>query len=177
VDTWIFLGSLFAASVGVLAFYGWAISAYRPPQPRNDLLSPAEFQRDRSGETEVDLGRDWHSTDDEGATWHLWWVPQTGEIVGLRVGAMPPPVGSLWSASSHTMRDTAYSTPTFTGMKVLGHLEHRPSRGLCEQLRQLPNGLDILCNGTHAEVPTDLPADATMGDDDGDHDGGADLTS
>ena len=38
----------------------------------------------------------------------------------------------------------------FTGMRILGHSELRPSRSLCEELRPLPDGLDQFTGGTHS---------------------------
>lgn len=151
MDTWIFLGVLAAASVLVLRAYGWAISGYTPPPPRNDLRSIEAFHLDREGETEVDLGAHWKSTDDVGAQWHLWWIVQSGEIVGLRTPAFPPPPGPAYYQSSRMMADQTYAKVPYSGMKVLGHLEHRPSLGLSHHLRELPNGLDVLCGGTYGE--------------------------
>lgn len=151
MDTWIFLGVLAAASVLVLRAYGWAISGYTPPPPRNDLSSIEAFHRDREGETEVDLGAHWKSTDDVGAQWHLWWIVQTGELAGLRTPAFPPPPGPAYYQSARVMAGQTYAKVPYSGMKVLGHLEHRPSLGLSHHLRELPNGLDVLCGGTYGE--------------------------
>lgn len=151
VDTWIFLGTLAAASALVLRAYGWAISGYTPPPPRDDLQSVERFHRDREGETEVDLGLRWLSTDDVGAQWHLWWIVQTGELVGLRTPAHPPPPGPAYYSERHLRQGQLHANLPYSGMKVLGHLEHRPSLGLCQHLRVLPNGLDVLCGGTHGE--------------------------
>lgn len=151
MDTWIFLGVLAAASVLVLRAYGWAISGYTPPPPRNDLSSIEAFHRDREGETEVDLGAHWKSTDDVGAQWHLWWIVQTSELVGLRTSAQPPPPGPTYYQGSSMRQGQIYANIPYSGMKVLGHLEHRPSLGLSQHLRELPNGLDVLCGGTYGE--------------------------
>lgn len=151
MDTWIFLGVLAAASVLVLRAYGWAISGYTPPPPRSDLRPVKAFQADREGEIEVDLGAGWKSTDDLGAQWHLWWIVQTGEIVGLRTPAFPPPPGPAYRQLQMMRQNQAYANIPYSGMKVLGHLEHRPSLGLCEHLRVLPDGLDVLCGGTYGE--------------------------
>jgi hypothetical protein len=37
----------------------------------------------------------------------------------------------------------------FTGMRILGYSEQRPSRTFCEELRPLPDGLDRFTGGTH----------------------------
>ena len=47
-------------------------------------MSPDHITRMRGVETEVDLGRGWRATDDPGAAWHLWWMPGSGDIIGLR---------------------------------------------------------------------------------------------
>jgi len=156
VDTWIFLGVLAAASALVLRAYGWAISGYTPPPPRGDLRSIEAFQEERVGQTEVDLGVHWKSTDDGGAQWHLWWIAQTGELVGLRTPAYPPPPGPAYYQSAQMRQSQLYANIPYSGMKVLGSLEHRPSLGLCQHLRDLPNGLDVLCGGTYGEDEAEI---------------------
>jgi len=150
MDTWIFLGVLALATFGVLAFYGHAISAWSPPDPRNDIVSPNHFVSMRGTETEIDLGRGWRSTDDPRAAWHVWWIGHSGDLIGLRTSELPPPPSSAWftPVAGHTLL-SPFGVNHFTGMKVLGHFEHRPARGLCEELRSLPNGLDVLCGGTY----------------------------
>lgn len=150
MDTWIFLGVLLLATIVVLGFYGLAISAWRPPSARTDIVSPEHFVRMRGDQGEVDLGRGWRAADDRYAAWHLWWVPRTGELIGLRMSELPPPPGPAWTTPhrGNPLLDP-YGVNKFTGMKVLGHLEHRPSRELCEELRVLPDGLGVLCGGTH----------------------------
>lgn len=151
MDTWIFLGVLAGASALVLWAYRWAISGYTPPPPRNDLRSVEAFLDERADQTEVDLGVHWKSTDDVGAQWHMWWIVQTGELIGLRTPAFPPPPGPAYYQSGQMRQNQLYANVPYSGMKVLGHLEHRPSLGLCQHLRDLPNGLDVLCGGTHGE--------------------------
>lgn len=151
MDTWIFLGVLALATFGVLAFYGQAISAWRAPEPRTDLVSPGHFVRMRGEENEVDLGRGWRSTDDHDAAWHLWWIPASGEIIGLRTSELPPPPGPVYmgSVNGHSPLD-AVGVNHFTGMRVLGRSGDRPTRTLCDELRPLPNGLDLFTGGTHS---------------------------
>lgn len=156
MDTWIFLGVLAAVSIGSVAFYGWAISAYREPAPRDDIEAIAVFLADRMEENEFDLGRNWRSTDDPDAMWHLWWVPETGELVGLRMGAVPAPPSLRYTTRLPSALRSGLANIPYSGMKVLGHLDHRPSLGLCNQLRELPHGLDVLCGGTHGEDGDDL---------------------
>ncbi len=152
MDTWIFLGVLALATFGVLAFYGKAISAWVPPAHRIDIVSPQHFVNMRGRETEFDLGRGWRSTDDRGAAWHLWWIPESGDLIGLRTSELPPPPSLRWAGMAYgrSVLDPV-GMNQFTGMKVLGRFEHRPSKSLCEQLRTLPNGLDVLCGGTGNE--------------------------
>lgn len=154
VDTWIFLGALALATVGVLAFYGWAISGYHPPEPRDDLIATTRFVEGRERESEINLGRNWRSTDDPGAMWHVWWSPRTGELLGLRMGALPPPpgpVGMVGAGGTRDLRATLYNQLPYSGMKVLGHYDHRPPSELCDHIRQLHNGLDLLCGGTYGD--------------------------
>lgn len=164
-STWIFLGSLAAATAGVLAFYGRAIAGWHPPGPRPDLVSPGHFVRMRGPEQEVDLGTGWRATDDPGAAWHLWWTPRTGEIVGLRYAALPPPPGPAHLGSYHgrTLLDPV-GVHHFTGMRILGYSDDRPSRLRCEALRPCPDGLDHLTGGTHQPV---LVAPDRLGDETG----------
>ena len=162
MDTWLFLGALLLATVGVLTFYGLAIRGWHPPAPRADIVSPEHFVRMRGDLGEVDLGRGWRATDDAHAAWHVWWVPRTGELIGLRMSEFPPPPGP-GSTYTTPYRGSALLDPyglyKYTGMRVLGHLEHRPSRELCEQLRSLPDGLGVLCGGTHGDDADDSGAD------------------
>lgn len=155
LSTWMFLGALAAATAGVLAFYGRAISGWHPPEPRTDLVSPGHFVRMRGAEQEVDLGKGWLSTDDPGAAWHLWWTPTTGAIIGLRYAALPPPPGPYYLGSYHgrTLLDPV-GVHHFTGMKVLGMSGDRPTWAECESLRHLPDGLDRLTGGTRVNVPS-----------------------
>ncbi len=149
LSTWLFLGALAGATVAVLAAYGRAIHAWSPPQPRTDLVSPEHFTRMRGVESEVDLGRGWRSTDDPGAAWHLYWIPGSGDIVGLRTSELPPPPGPFYFGSVGTRSALdAYGVHKFTGMKVLGHSGDRPTRARCDELRPRPDGLDLLTGGT-----------------------------
>lgn len=155
LTTWVFLGALAAATAGVLAFYGRTISVWSAPEARTDLVSPGHFGRMRGVEQEVDLGTGWRATDDPHAAWHLWWTPTTGDIVGLRYAALPPPPGPAYLGSYHgrTLLDPV-GVHHFTGMKVLGHSGDRPTRVECEALRLRPDGLDVLTGGTHPPVPS-----------------------
>jgi len=168
LSTWLFLATLGAATAGVLVFYGRSIRGWTPPAPRTDLVTPEHFTRMRGTEPEVDLGKGWRSTDDPGAAWHLWWLPRRGEIVGLRYAAAPPPPGPayLGAVYGRTPLDPV-GVHHFTGMRVLGHTEARPSRAWCDFLRARPDGLDELTGGTHVAVGARL-------DDDPDLDGGDD---
>jgi hypothetical protein len=150
LSTWLFLGALAGATVAALAFYGRAIHGWTPPEPRTDLVTPDHFTRMRGVESEVDLGRGWRATDDPGASWHLFWMPGSGDIVGLRTSELPPPPGPyyLGSVGPRSVLD-AYGVHKFTGMKVLGSSGDRPTRALCEDLRPRPDGLDRLTGGTH----------------------------
>jgi hypothetical protein len=150
VATWVFLAVLAGATAAVLGFYGWAISGWRAPAPRTDLVSPGHFVRMRGEENEVDLGRGWRSTDDPDAAWHLWWIPSSGEIIGLRTSELPPPPGPFYlgSVNGHSPLDPV-GVHHFTGMRVLGSSGDRPVRAECEELRPLPNGLDLFTGGTH----------------------------
>jgi len=162
LSTWVFLGALAAATAGVLAFYGRAISGWHPPEPRTDLVSPGHFVRMRGDEQEVDLGRGWRATDDPSAAWHLWWTPSSGAIVGLRYSALPPPPGPAYLGAyhGHTLLDPV-GVHHFTGMKVLGRSDDRPTRAGCEDLRLLPYGLDLLTGGTRPPDPVlDRPDEA-----------------
>jgi hypothetical protein len=152
--TWVFLGGLAAATAAVLGFYGRTISAWQAPEPRTDLVSPGHFGRMRGVEQEVDLGTGWRSTDDPRAAWHLWWLPTTGDIVGLRYAALPPPPGPVHLGSYHgrTLLDPV-GVHHFTGMKVLGHSGDRPTRAGCEALRLRTDGLDLLTGGTRRPAP------------------------
>jgi hypothetical protein len=149
-STWLFLGSLAAATLAVLGFYGRAIRGWSPPAGRTDLVSPGHFVRMRGNEAEVDLGRGWRASDDPGAAWHLWWAPSTGHIIGLRYSALPPPPGPLYlgSVSGRTVLDPI-GVHHFTGMRLLGRSERAPGRAECEALRGRPDGLDVLTGGTH----------------------------
>lgn len=153
MSTWLFLGVLAAATVLVLAFYGASITAWRPPAPRTDLVSPEHFIRMRGNDDEIDLGRGWRSTDDPDASWHLWWVPTSGEVVGLRTSALPPPPGPFYLGSVHGRSPLdPVGVHHFSGMRVLGRCEHRPTRAACDVLRTQPDGIDLLCGGTHGAV-------------------------
>ena len=150
LSTWLFLGALGGATAVVLSAYGRAIRRWTPPQPRTDLVTPAHFTRMRGVENEVDLGRGWRATDDPGAAWHLWWVPGSGDVVGLRTSELPPPPGPAYFGSIGTRNVLdAYGVHKFTGMKVLGHSGDRPTRADCDELRPLPDGLDRFTGGTH----------------------------
>jgi hypothetical protein len=161
-STWIFLGALAGATAAVLAFYGRAISGWTPPEPRTDLVSPDHFTRMRGVEAEVDLGRGWRSTDDPGAAWHLYWMPGSGDIVGLRTSELPPPPGPAYFGSVGTRSPLdAFGVHKFTGMKVLGSSGDRPTRALCDELRPLPDGLDLLTGGTRPPDRDDESVDET----------------
>jgi hypothetical protein len=163
-STWIFLGALAGATAAVLAFYGRAISGWVPPEPRTDLVTPDHFTRMRGVEAEVDLGRGWRSTDDPGAAWHLYWMPSSGDIVGLRTSELPPPPGPAYFGSVGTRSPLdPFGVHKFTGMKVLGSSGDRPTRAVCDELRPLPDGLDLLTGGTR---PSDGDDDF---DDEADH--------
>lgn len=150
MSTWIFLGLLAVATVVVLGFYGRSISGWRPPAPRTDLATPGHFVRMRGNEDEIDLGRGWRSTDDPDAAWHLWWIPSTTEIVGLRTSELPPPPGPFYLSPVHGRSPLdPMGVHHFTGMRILGRSEIRPSRSLCDALRPLPDGLDQFTGGTH----------------------------
>jgi len=179
LSTWLFLGSLAGATAAVLVFYGRAIRLWRPPAPRTDLVSPDHLTRMRGVESEVDLGRGWRATDDPGAAWHLYWMPGSGDIVGLRTSELPPPPGPFYFGSVGTRSPLdAYGVHKFTGMKVLGTSGDRPTKALCEELRPRPDGLDLLVGGTRPpgepgwEADDDDVADSHLpdsvwGDDDG----------
>ena len=153
METWLFLGALALATVVVLGFYGLTISAWRPPAPRTDLVSPEHFVRMRGIDDEIDLGRGWRSSDDPDASWHVWWVPSTGELVGLRTSALPPPPGPFYlgTVHGHSPLDPV-GVHRFAGMRVLGHQLSRPTRAACDVLRVQPDGLDLLCGGTRGVV-------------------------
>ena len=145
-----FLGVLAAATVFVLAFYGKAISAWTPPSPRTDIVTAQHFVSMRGVENEVDLGKGWRATDDPGAAWHVWWIPASGELVGLRTSYLPPPPGPAYMgpAFGRSVLDP-HGVNQFTGMRVLGTTGSRPSKSACDMMRPLPDGLDVLCGGTH----------------------------
>jgi hypothetical protein len=127
IETWLFLGALAAASLGVLAAYGRAISGWTPPEGRTDIVSPEHFTAMRGVENEVDLGRGWRATDDPGAAWHLYWMPRSGDIVGLCTSELPPPPGPAYFGSVGTRSPLdAFGVHKFTGMKVLGRSGDRP---------------------------------------------------
>jgi hypothetical protein len=150
VSTWIFLGVLALATVVVLGFYGLAISGWNAPAPRTDLATPGHFVRMRGADNEVDLGRGWRSTDDPDAAWHLWWIPSTTEIIGLRTSELPPPPGPFYMGPVYGRSPLdPFGVHHFTGMRILGYSEQRPSRTFCEELRPLPDGLDRFTGGTH----------------------------
>ena len=157
LSTWLFLGALGAATAGVLAFYGRSIQSWTVPSPRTDLVTPGHFVRMRGHQPEVDLGRGWRSTDDPGAAWHLWWSVGSGEVVGLRYSALPPPPGPVYfgSVSGRTLLDPI-GVHHFTGMRVLGHFERAPTRAECEALRGRPDGLDLLTGGTRGALAETL---------------------
>ena len=159
LSTWLFLGTLGLATLAVLAAYGRAISGWKVPDSRVDLVSPEHFVRMRGAEAEIDLGRGWRSTDDPGAAWHLWWLPSSRIIIGLRTSALPPPPGPVYLGSiyGHDLLGPN-GVQKFTGMKVLGQAEVRPSRELCEELRARPDGLDLLTGGTGRELPPTPPS-------------------
>jgi hypothetical protein len=158
LSTWLFLGALGGATLAVLGFYGASIRGWSPPRARPDLVTPSHFDRVRGPAPEVDLGRGWRSTDDPGAAWHLWWMPATGELVGLRTSALPPPPGPFYLGPVGPANPLdAVGVHKYTGMKVLGHLGDRPPRALVEDLRDRPDGLDLLTGGTRAPTPTDGP--------------------
>jgi hypothetical protein len=160
LSTWIFLGVLAAATFGLLAAYGRAISGWRPPARRDDLVTPEHFVRMRGVEAEVDLGRGWLATDDPGAAWHLWWLPASGTVIGLRTSALPPPPSPYGFHNPVNGKGFlgADGIMKFTGMKVLGHLEVRPSPRRCDLLRARPDGLDVLTGGTRGEMPPAVDA-------------------
>ncbi|MCD9623287.1 hypothetical protein [Rhabdothermincola salaria] len=153
LSTWLFLGALGAATAGVLAFYGRSIQGWTGPAPRTDLVTPGHFVRMRGHHLEVDLGRGWRATDDPGAAWHLWWASGSGELVGLRYSALPPPPGPLYlgSVSGRTLLDPM-GVHHFTGMRVLGHCDRPPTRAECDELRGRPDGIDLLVGGTHGAL-------------------------
>ena len=151
MSTWIFLGVLAFATFVVLGFYGLSISGWKPPAPRTDLATPGHFVRMRGADNEIDLGRGWRSTDDPDAAWHLWWIPSTTEIVGLRTSELPPPPGPFYMGPVHGRSPLdPVGVHRFTGMRILGYCETRPSRSLCDELRPLPDGLDQFTGGTHS---------------------------
>lgn len=154
MDTWIFLGLLAGVSALVLRSYGSAISLWEPPARRDDIVSTEHFVRMRGVQEEVDLGRGWQASDDPGAAWHLWWIPESGEIVGMRTSRLPPPPGPthLGSWHGHSPLDPL-GFHHFTGMRVLGQCSERPSRAWCESIRDLPDGLDLFTGGTHGAPP------------------------
>jgi hypothetical protein len=105
----------------------------------------------RGAENEIDLGRGWRSTDDPDAAWHLWWIPTTTEIVGLRTSELPPPPGPFYMGPVYGRSPLdPVGVHHFTGMRILGYCETRPSRALCDELRPLPDGLDQFTGGTHS---------------------------
>jgi hypothetical protein len=160
LSTWVFLAVLAGMTLAVLAAYGRAISGWKPPEARVDLVSPEHFVRMRGVEAEIDLGRGWRATDDPNAAWHLWWLPASGTVIGLRTSALPPPPGPayLGPVRGHSFLGQN-GVQKFTGMKVLGHLEVRPARELCEQLRARPDGLDVLTGGTGRDAPPSPPSE------------------
>jgi hypothetical protein len=167
LSTWLFLGALAGSTVAVLAFYGRAIHGWRSPAPRTDLVTPGHITRMRGVEAEVDLGRGWRATDDPDAAWHLWWMPDSGDIVGLRTSELPPPPGPFYFGSVGTRSPLdAYGVHKFTGMKVLGRSGDRPTKVLCDELRPRPDGLDELTGGTHPPADADDEGDEAWGDDD-----------
>jgi hypothetical protein len=104
--------------------------------------SVGEFYRDRPDrDTEVELGHQWTSEVDPGASFTLSWISETRELVVLRQQAHPDLAmgGGLVSAMPRGLDGRA------SGMKVLAvvdlptvHATHP------EQLRPLPDGLDRL---------------------------------
>jgi hypothetical protein len=167
LSTWVFLGTLAGATAAVLVFYSRAIHLWTPPAPRTDLVSPDHITRMRGVETEVDLGRGWRATDDPGAAWHLWWMPSSGDIIGLRTSELPPPPGPFYFGSVGTRSPLdAYGVHKFTGMKVLGNSGDRPAKALCDELRPRPDGLDLFTGGTHPAP--DLDDEDLHDDSDGD---------
>ncbi len=151
LSTWLFLGALAGATVAALAAYGRAIRGWTPPEPRTDLVSPEHFTRMRGVESEVDLGRGWRSTDDPGAAWHLYWLPSSGDIVGIRTSELPPPPGPFYFGSIGTRSPLdGFGVHKLTGMKLLGHSGDRPTRAECEELRLRADGLDLFTGGTGA---------------------------
>jgi hypothetical protein len=161
LSTWLFLGALGGASLLVVPAYGRAISGWSPPEGRTDLVSPEHFTRMRGIENEVDLGRGWRATDDPGAAWHLYWVPRSGDIVGVRTSELPPPPGPFYLGGIGTRSPLdAYGVQKFTGMKVLGRSGDRPTKALCDELRPRPDGLDVLTGGTRSGAWLDGDDDA-----------------
>lgn len=168
LSTWLFLGTLGAAALGVLAWFGWATKGYRPPALRPDLANPDHFYRVRGVQGEVDMGKGWRSTDDPHAAWHLWWVPATGEIIGLRYSELPPPVSPLLGAGGVPL--TPFSpggVQRASGMRVLGTSGDRPPKLLCDELRPRPDGLDHLTGGTWGRVPEPVDPEEDRGPDRG----------
>lgn len=145
-STWVFLGVFAVLTAGMLIGWAEAISHYRPPAPRDDLVSPQRYYAVHGIHDEIDLGRQWRSTDDPGAYGHVWWLPESGRLIGVRTAMEPPPVARYanggfrqWSwGPDHT---------TISGMKTLG-TTHRPDRHRADHLRLRPDGLDQLCGGT-----------------------------
>ena len=139
LSTWVFLGTLAGATAAVLVFYSRAIHLWTPPAPRTDLVSPDHITRMRGVETEVDLGRGWRATDDPGAAWHLWWMPGSGDIIGLRTSELPPPPGPFYFGSVGTRSPLdAYGVHKFTGMKVLGNSGDRPTKAAVRRAAAAP---------------------------------------
>jgi len=162
LSTWLFLGALAGATAAVLVFYARAIRLWKPPAPRTDLVSPDHLTRMRGVESEVDLGRGWRASDDPGAAWHLYWMPGSGDIVGLRTSELPPPPGPFYFGSIGTRSPLdAYGVHKFTGMKVLGRSGDRPTKSLCEELRPRPDGLDLFTGGTRSPAPREADDEGT----------------
>ena len=167
LSTWLFLGGLAGASAGVLWLHALSLRGYRPPAPRDDLVSEERFLADRPHDPQLDLGRGWTSTDDPYAMWHLWYLPRRRELVGSRMAAMPHPA-SLLHAPGRVGRTSTISLSferdgerlpweagdgrrwAVTGMKVLADGVDRPHELAIQLLRDQPHGLDRLCDGTRA---------------------------
>jgi len=146
-STWVFLGVFALLTAGMLTGWAHAIRQWQPPAWREDLVSAPRYYEVHGHHDEIDLGRQWRSTDDPGAYWHVWWVPDTGELIGVRVSAQPPPTvryayggfrGHSWGSDPK---------PGIGGVKMLGTFLGL-DRHLTDHLRLRPDGLDQLCGGT-----------------------------
>ena len=140
--TFLFCGLLVGLVIGV-----WFVARATPknidPVPVDGSWSSiSAFYRGRPDrDSEVELGREWRSALDPGASFELSWISATSELVALRQQALPDLLfgGGIVTGVPGSLDERA------TGMKVLAVAGLDAIRALGpERLRPEPDGLDQL---------------------------------